>query len=299
VSPEKVLLWVSVVLALALAILATRLWQARAWLGMASVAALVALAMISCYTHRSAVLALTRDPRGREVINLLKAEMPSGRNGVEPTFMALWGGDYFAAVYGSRVTGVLEGLRVVDHRADFKEIVESGSRLITLPSTFNELQKSWWRERIGGAYLSSAGQGLVEIGARPPLTSADVPPGTPTELGDGISLLARQVSQTGSVLRVTLYWQAARTPSQNYSVFVHLSDKEQISAPGDIITQADSQNPVYGWYPTTKWDAGEIVREDYQLTVPPGKTPRLISVGMYTRDAAGAFRNLGVVNLSP
>jgi hypothetical protein len=54
---------------------------------------------------------------------------------------------------------------------------------------------------------------------------------------------------------------------------------------------------VYGWYPTTKWGAGEIVREDYQLIVPPGKTPKLISVGMYTRDAAGGFHNLGAVNI--
>jgi hypothetical protein len=259
--------------------------------------ALVALAGASGYTHRNTVLSLTRDPRGQEIINLIKAEMPAGRGGVEPTFMALWGGDYFAAVYGSRVTGELKDLRVVDHRADFSQIVESGSRLVTLPSTFNELPKSWWRERIGGAYLSSVGQGLVEIGARPPLTLADVPPGTPVELGDGISLLARQVRLVGNSVRVTLYWQAARTPSQNYSVFVHLSDQDAISAPGDIIAQADSEHPVYGWYPTTKWSAGEVVREDYELTIPPGKTPTLISVGMYTRDAAGVFRNLGVVNI--
>jgi len=304
VSPEKVLLWVSLVLALALAILAARLWQMRAWLGAVSIVALVALAGASAYNHRNTVLSLTRDPRGREVIHLLQSEMPTGRVGqvgnlshIEPTFMALWGGDYFAAVYGTRVTGELKGLRVVDHRADFKRIVDSGSRLITLPSTFNELPKSWWRERIGGAYLSSAGLGLVEIGARPPLALADVPPGTPVELGDGISLLALKVKPSGDSLRITLYWQAARTPSQNYSVFVHLSDKDTINAPGDIIAQADSQNPVYGWYPTTKWGAGEIVREDYELTVPPDKTPRLISVGMYTRDAPGAFHNLGVVNI--
>ena len=298
VSPEKVLLWVSIVLALALGILVARLWQMRAWAGIAGTVALIALAGISGYTHRNTVLALTRDPRGREIINLLKAEMPAGRSGIEPTFMALWGGDYFAAVYGSRITGELKGFRVVDHRADFKQIVESGSRLITLPSTFNELPKSWWRERIGGAFLSSASQGLVEIGARPPLTPADVPPSTPVELGDGISLLARQVRPTNGSLHVTLYWQAARTPLQNYAVFVHLSDKDTISAPGDIIAQADSQNPVYGWYPTTKWSAGEIVREDYELAMPPGKTPKLLAVGMYTRDAAGTFHDLGVVNIS-
>jgi len=281
------------------------MWEARGWAGAMGAVALVALAGVSGVTHRQDVLALTRDSHGREIITLLKTEMPAGPVGQvanlphnsEPTFMALWGGDYFAAAYGSRVTGELSGFRVVDHRADFKQIVDSGSRLITLPSTFVERPKSWWRQQIGGAYLSSAGLGLVEIGARPPLTSADVPPDTPVELGDGISLVAHPIKPANGGLRVTLYWQAAQTPSQNYSVFLHLSDKDHISAGEDIIAQADSQNPVYGWYPTTKWSAGEIVREDYELVAPPGKTPRLLDVGLYTRDADGAFHNLGVVNL--
>ena len=302
VSPEKVLLWVSLILALALAILAARLWETRAWAGAIGAVALVALAGVSGLTHRQDVLALTRDLHGRDVITLLKAEMPVGQVGnlphnPEPTFMALWGGDYFAAVYGSRVTGELKGFRVVDHRANFKQIVDSGSRLITLPSTFVERPKSWWRQQIGGAYLSSAGLGLVEIGATPPLTLTDVPLDSPTELGDGIRLVAHSIKLANSALRVTLYWQASQTPSQNYSIFLHLSDKNRISAAQDIIAQADSQNPVYGWYPTTKWGVGEIVREDYELGIPPGKTPRLLDVGLYTRDASGAFHNLGVVNL--
>ncbi len=296
VSPAEVLLWVSVVLALALAAMATRLWQLRVWMGAAGAAALVALAALSGLTRYDDVLELTRDPRGREVINLLKIAMPEGAS-TPPTFMALWGGNYFAAVYGNRVTGELQGFQVVDHRAYFKQIVESGSRLITLPSTFNELPKSWWRAQIGGAYLSSAGLGLVEIGASPPLTRADVPPGAPVELDDGISLLAHQVEPLDGALHVTLYWQAARVPSQRYSVLVHLSDQDRIAAPGDLIAQADSESPVYGWYPTVRWSAGEIVRDDYRLNVPPGKTPRLLAVGMYTRDEAGAFNNLGVVNI--
>jgi Protein O-mannosyl-transferase TMEM260-like len=297
VSPEEVLLWVSVCLALALAILAARLWQAWPWAGRAGAVALLALAGLSGVTHRDTVLALTRDSRGRQLINLLEAEMPAGRPGNEPTLMALWGGDYFAAAYGRLVTGELQHFRVVDHRADFLQLVDSGVRLITLPSTFNELPKSWWRTRIGGAYLSSAGLGLVEIGARPPLAPSDVPPGQAVELGDGIRLLGHHVQPQGDGLRVTLYWQATQTPSQNYSVLVHLSDKDQIAGPGDIMAQADSQNPVYGWYPTTRWSPGEIVREDYGLAVPPGKTPRLVAVGMYTRDNAGAFHNLGIVSL--
>jgi hypothetical protein len=216
---------------------------------------------------------------------------------VEPTLMALWGGDYFAAAYGRYVTGELQGFQVVDHRAYFKEIVGRGSRLITLPATFYEIPLDRWRERIGSAHLSSAAWGLVEISPHPPLARADVPPADPIELGGGIRLLSYQVTLAGNALDLTLYWQAAQTPSQDYSVFVHLSDKEQIAAPEDIIAQADSQSPVYGWYPTTQWSAGEIVREDYRVPVPPGKTPRLLAVGMYTQDATGAFHNLGVVNI--
>jgi hypothetical protein len=141
------------------------------------------------------------------------------------------------------------------------------------------------------------GLGLVEIGAQPSLSPSDVPPDIPDEIGDGIRLLAHPIKLANSALRVTLYWQASQTPSQNYSVFVHLSDKSEITGPGDIIAQADSENPVYGWYPTTKWGAGEIVREDYRLIMPPGKTPRLLAIGLYTRDAVGAFHNLGVVNV--
>ena len=77
---------------------------------------------------------------------------------------------------------------------------------------------------------------------------------------------------------------------------MRLSDKNEISAPGDITAQVDSQAPVYGWYPTSQWQTGEVVREDYGLTVPPGKSPRLLAIGLYTREASGAFHNLGVAN---
>jgi hypothetical protein len=303
VSAEETLLWVSLGLAMALAALAAQLWRLRPWLGAASIVGLIALAGASGLSNRSMVSELARSTRGRELIELLEARMPKGGK-VEPTFMALWSGDYFATIYGSRVSGELNGFDVVDHRAYFKQIVESGSRLITQPATFHELPKSWWREQIGGAHLSSAELGLVEIAPSPPLTPADVPPGDSVKLGDGIRLLAYQVEALDDVplengsLHVTLYWQATYTPTQRYSVMVHLSDQERIAAPEDLIAQADSESPVYGWYPTTKWGPGEIVREDYQVAVPAGKTPRLLAVGMYTRDEAGAFHNLGVVNIA-
>lgn len=295
VSPEEVLLWASLGLALALPSLVVRLWQARPWAGALGAAALVALAAGSAVTHHGAVVELTRDSRGRLVINLLKAGMPTDK--VAPTFMALWSGDYFAAAYGRLVTGELQGFEVVDHRANFRQIIASGSRLITLPTTFYEIPLARWRERLGDAHLSSVGWGLIEISPTPSLSRADAPPGVPVELGDGITLLTCRLEAQNDALHLVLYWQATQPSSQDYSVFVHLSDKTHIASQADIIAQADSQAPVYGWYPTTQWSTGEIVREDYRLELPPNAVPRLLAVGMYIRDEQGAFHNLGVINI--
>ena len=77
----------------------------------------------------------------------------------------------------------------------------------------------------------------------------------------------------------------------------HLSDQERIGGPDDIIAQADRAAPVDGWYPTSRWSAGEIVRDDYLIPVPEGRDARLISVGLYTTDGAGGFQNLGAVDI--
>lgn len=297
VLAEAALLWVSVVLAVALALGTAWLWQVRRWLGVLAVAATLLLASVALRGEWRGVLAITRHARGREVIELLKVSMPTSEGPVQPTFMTTWGGDYFAAAYGLRVTHELRGFRAVDHRADPVQILGSGSRLVTLPSTFYILPMAWWRERLGSLYLSSAAPGLVEIGQHALYNEAQVATDNPLELDDDLRLLTYQVRRIQDTLHITLYWQAARVPSQDYSVMVHLSDKPAVATPEDVVAQADSQAPVYGWYPTTQWSAGEIVREDYELHVPAGKTPRLLVVGMYTRDAAGAFHNLGVVNL--
>ena len=76
-------------------------------------------------------------------------------------------------------------------------------------------------------------------------------------------------------------------------MFVHVSDKDAITGPDDLIAQADRAAPVYGWYPTSRWTAGEIVRDEYVIDVPDGKDARTVAVGLYTQDASGAFQNLG------
>ena len=80
-------------------------------------------------------------------------------------------------------------------------------------------------------------------------------------------------------LPLTLYWQAAETPAISYKVFVHLVDENnQVVAQSDTIPQ--------NWtYPTTSWDAGEIVRDPLLLdvsAVPAGRYT--IRVGLYDKD---------------
>jgi hypothetical protein len=79
-------------------------------------------------------------------------------------------------------------------------------------------------------------------------------------------------------------------------MFVPWRDK-RISHPHASPPQADSLAPAYGRYSTTRWDAGEVVRDDYRITVPAGKVARLIDVGLYMQDASGAFHNLGVEHI--
>ena len=64
---------------------------------------------------------------------------------------------------------------------------------------------------------------------------------------------------------------------ENYTVFTHLIDGR-----GGIWGQKDNQ-PVDGFYPTGGWTAGEIVRDQYDLTISPETSPGLyrIAVGMY------------------
>jgi 4-amino-4-deoxy-L-arabinose transferase-like glycosyltransferase len=90
--------------------------------------------------------------------------------------------------------------------------------------------------------------------------------------------------EPGQTLRLTLYWQARQSPDKSYTVFVHL-----VGAGERIVGQQDSV-PVQGTYPTTLWMPGEIVVDEYALTVKPDAPAGRyrLAVGLY--DAATSTR---------
>ena len=122
--------------------------------------------------------------------------------------------------------------------------------------------------------------GPVKIAPWSPL---EVEPQTQMEVNFGPKVtligydLEEAVVHPGGDIHLTLYWQAQQEMDRDYTVFAHLIDAE-----GQIWAQKDNQ-PLGGNYPTSLWDEGEIVKDEYDSVVdgdaPPGEY--LLEVGMY------------------
>jgi len=121
------------------------------------------------------------------------------------------------------------------------------------------------------------------VKVKPPLEPGQLSIQYPLQvnLGDQVTLLGYDVSsravQPGQSLDLTLYWQARREMTKDYTVFTHL-----VAADGRIVAQQDNQ-PAEGRYPTSLWDTEEIVVDRYRLTIAPDAPggEYHLEVGMY------------------
>lgn len=99
--------------------------------------------------------------------------------------------------------------------------------------------------------------------------------------GDAIALsryvIQQRADAANAVVQVTAYWQSIAKTPKDYIVFVHLLNVE-----GTVCAQIDTQ-PHNGAYPTSIWDVGETIRDDYVLTIPPYLSPGdyRIELGVY------------------
>ena len=94
------------------------------------------------------------------------------------------------------------------------------------------------------------------------------------------------------VVPLTLYWRALQTPAHDYSVSLRMVD----GAGGDVF-KVDSQHPVLGTYPTSRWTPGEVVADYYEIQLPPGLPPGAYQWGviLYRALPEGGWENLSVV----
>jgi hypothetical protein len=100
-------------------------------------------------------------------------------------------------------------------------------------------------------------------------------------LGDRLRFLGYDLSgdpAPGEHLSLTLYWQAARPPEEDYTIFAHV-----LGPGGELLTQHDAP-PLDGVYPTSQWIADDIFTHQVDLHLPADAQPGTydVLVGMYT-----------------
>ncbi len=124
--------------------------------------------------------------------------------------------------------------------------------------------------------------GPVELPRRepPPVEALDIEHPLSANLDGKVRLLGYNMTgafRPGNEVHLTLFWQALKAMDKDYTVFIHLAD------PQDHIWGQKDNPPVDGFYPTTTWEAGEIVRDQYDLGISPDTPPGQyqIEVGMY------------------
>jgi hypothetical protein len=94
--------------------------------------------------------------------------------------------------------------------------------------------------------------------------------------GDELRLLGYDWYQDGDTLTLMLQWQALRRMDVAYKMFVHLVDLQT----GELVAQADVMPRNWG-YPTTWWEADEIVSDEIGLElseVKPGMYHLMVGV---------------------
>jgi hypothetical protein len=94
-----------------------------------------------------------------------------------------------------------------------------------------------------------------------------------------------------TVVPLTLYWRALEDPAYDYSVSLRLFD-----AKGRELYRVDNQHPVLGTYPTSRWTAGEIVGDYYEIQLPRDLPPGTYHWGviLYRMLPEGGWENLKV-----
>jgi len=123
---------------------------------------------------------------------------------------------------------------------------------------------------------------------RVPPAGPRVTPGSPlaANWADQIALLGYDLPgvafHAGDSLPVTVYWRALSGMDLPYTFFVHLLGPFNPATNGPLWGQHDAQ-PGNGTFPTTAWEAGEIVLDRYLVPIPPEAPPGQyeLEIGFY------------------
>lgn len=281
--------------AIGLALLLEVLARKRPLLGQLALAAGAGVLVWLFFANRPDVLAVTRDRSAFDTIALAQ-RIPPAADGRPQTLMMLWGHDYWALTYAQAYEGQFPDLTLVDHDNDFAAIAQN-SHLLTLNKTFYQRSPEWWAGLLGPVYLTSVAPGIVEIRTAPQV--AEIAPETAVlDLGNGILIHQADLTRLpDGQLLLTVVWQAQQAGLADYSIAVHLVSQDPPAGPQHILAQTDSSHPVNGWYPTSRWQPGELVTDHFLLPVLAEVARQAVRVGMYQSLPDGTFQNTEWVSL--
>ncbi len=267
-------------------------WQRTLELGLAG---LLFIALVSgVFTHFTDVYQLSRDTGGRELVAAVQR-----LSDARPAIISLWGRDWFAYRYAKYASGELATADILPPHTDPRPRWKAGQRTYVAEHTFYQIPLSQWQERWGPVYLRSATFGLIEVAPHPETTFPSDLHSQPMNMGTDIRLLGYQLDCSNrSVCYLTLYWQCLSIPETDYHVFVHLVSRLPPQSAKDMLAQADTVHPVYGWYPTSSWTPGQVIRDDFEISVLNPDAAIAILAGLYTKDPmSGEFFNLGTMTV--
>ncbi len=83
--------------------------------------------------------------------------------------------------------------------------------------------------------------------------------------------------QPGQTITARLFWQSQQQTAVDYTAFVHV-----VAPDGSAVVQVDRQ-PLDGFMPTSTWLPGQVISDDFALSLPEGAAPGEYTVytGLY------------------
>jgi len=117
--------------------------------------------------------------------------------------------------------------------------------------------------------------------------------GMDAALDNGVNLdgyrLSAQSLRPGDTLALTLLWRSTSPTQTRWKVFTHLLDGSS-----KIVAQRDAE-PADNLKPTSSWQAGEVVEDNYGILVPPDLPTGAytLEIGMYSGETRAQFVGRG------
>ncbi len=97
-------------------------------------------------------------------------------------------------------------------------------------------------------------------------------------IANRVRVTSFDVARAANVLRVAIFWQPIAKLDSKYTTFVHLLDSR-----GNKIAQGNDHQVGGEFYPTSLWEPGEILRDEFVISLSSNLAPGnyQLLAGMY------------------